>query len=171
MTIAHAMDAVLNPPPKHFHEYDLRYFRRVYLSDTFDGASNPSEGTAFSAILYGTHVIHSRRKDYLNGEGGYSHEEGDTRAFSMWLASRLYLEIVDIARTIYFGGTPASQGVGSKDGDCVYASAGVRMLRRHPQFRVMAKDFGLTLKRLRGRRKGQYRVIVTARHTELARAA
>ena len=125
---------------------DLRFLRRIFLSDTYNGEDAPTDGIRYEAIIYGNQIVCDWSKRYHDCYGMGSKGEGAGVYFTMYEVSQVYLRILRIARCKYFREElPAVDNEG-RAADLIYISKEIlEILQKHPQFKEMIRDFGLEL--------------------------
>jgi hypothetical protein len=130
-------------------EIDLRFFRRIYLADTYNGVGSCTDGVEYSAILYGNKVVHESAiyRDYNN----MRHNQrlpGNELYYQMFEVAQKYLEIPEICRVKYFE-EKLEKYTERDNWDCIFLTPKVlQTLEVHPQYRKIKIDFGLTLKKV-----------------------
>ena len=157
-------DALPDKPAK----IDLRFFRKIYLADTYNGIGSCMDGVEYSAILYGNNIVHQSAiyRDPNNMRHGQRFDDNNELYYKMFEVAQRYLEILTICRTKYFEEKP-EEGAG-KYWDCVSLTAEVlKTLEAHPQYRKISKDFGLELKKVES--CVFYRIECSKRHKTAAR--
>jgi hypothetical protein len=138
--------------PSKPEDVDLRFLRRIRLSDTFDGDSDPVDGLDYAAILYGKQVVWEKYSEYDYGSCIGRTKNGSEMYRGLYFAAQLYLRIQAIGHALYL------REKLRKDEDLLYVNLDdFEVLKNHPQFLEMVQDFGLELKPAG---KGKHRVVV-----------
>jgi hypothetical protein len=123
------------------NQVDLRFLRVISMGDTYDGDDSPFDGVAYRAVLYGNQIAWEQYADYVMGSCEQRSEKGNKFYRSLYHASMLYLKIQEVARELYFRKKP------KKSEDTFYMSTSdLEVLKEHPQYKDMVRDFGLELR-------------------------
>lgn len=128
---------------------DLRFLRRIYLADTYNGVGSCVDGVEYYAILYGNKVVHQSAiyRDRNNVRHRQSFDDNNELYYHMFEVAQRYMKIVEIARMKYFGEAPKESS--DKFWDCLILDEKTfSTLVAHPQYKKVLKDFGLELKKV-----------------------
>ena len=153
--------------PDKFAEIDLRFFRKIYLADTYNGVGSCWDGVEYSAILYGNRVVWQSAiyRDPNNWTHRQPFDGNNELYYKMSDVAQRYLQILAICRTKYF--EEKSEEDAGEYWDCVDLTAEVlKTLETHPQYRKISKDFGLELEKVDS--YGLYRIGCSKRHKTAA---
>lgn len=149
---------------KRLDRIDLRFFRTLYLSDTYDGKHAPAEGYQYRAVLYGNRVVWDLLKYYQDGMKMGRRERGSVFYFRMSRISDAFLKIAESARRQFFRERPR-KGLSveeRKNANLVYISDDdLKILREHPQYQDAVDRLGTKLEPTI--HSGNYRIIATKR--------
>lgn len=141
--------------PSKPEEIDLRFLFMISFGDTYNGSNNPSDGTAYTAVLYGNQIAWDNNKWYWHGSREQGNRSGDELYRRMYHASQLYMKIMEIGRALFFR-DKLKKGV-----DTLFVSADdLVLLEDHPQWKEMLEDFGLRLEPVVGE-ISHFKVVVT----------
>ena len=146
---------------------DLRFFRKIYLADTYNGGGCCLDGVEYSAILYGNRVVWQSAiyRDPNNMRHRQPFDGNNELYYKLFDVAQRYLHILEICRTKYFE-EKLEEGA-DKYWDCVGLTAeALKTLGTHPQYLKILKDFGLELEKVDG--YGLYRIGCSKRHKTAA---
>ena len=127
---------------------DLRFLRKINLSDTWSGDGDCSDGLRYYAILYGNQIVWEWYKWFDDGAGRDSAYTGSEFMSRMFEVSRAYRALAKIVRRMYFREKLSSKlsRQQKREADTVYVSSEtMTILVAHPQFKEFLRDFGLKL--------------------------
>lgn len=141
--------------------YDLRYFRSMTLSDSWDGKTTSSDGWTHTFIFYnGEEVLWSSVLKY-EGQTESRRTKGDKFFYSMLHASRMYISILEDVREQYFRHHHAEKSLSwwSK-------SPEMHILLAHPQYAEMVENFGVVRNSIMREGEEYYTFTATKFHNE-----
>lgn len=144
-------------------DLDLRFFRSIFLSDTYDGRGPCGNGLQYSAVLYGNRIVWEGYKQHDNCSGGPEWEAGSYLYYKMHKVSEIYQELLTVGGRKYYREKPPKMSR-ERRGFCgiFFINAETfALLRSHPQFQELVHTFGLTLTPEGNTKRQQFRIHVS----------
>ncbi len=134
--------------PDRPEDIDLRFLRKIRLSDTYNGVDSCADGVEYSAVLYGNKIVYEYA--IYRDPNNMKHDQrlpGNELYRRMFEVSRAYLDIVEIARAKFF--QEKIQEDADEHWDCVALGENIRTtFATHPQYQQMVEHFGLELEKV-----------------------
>jgi len=148
---------------------DLRFFRRINISDAYNGRDAVYDGVEYSAVLYGNKVV-CEFAVYID-QSFHKHRQPNTGSdlyYRMYKVAEIFQKVLRISRAKYFEGNSLECDDELKKGGrwdyLLIPPDELKMFLKHPQYKEMVKNFGLKLKNKDKKDKLWFQVEVSKRY-------
>lgn len=166
MKIQTVGQVVTSPTSPVFAHLDLRFFRKIELSDTENGHGNPTSGDVYTAILYGKTIIYESTQSFENGEVSAARSSGLLSGPMMFDAAQLFQRVRMVAQAKFHGHDTTHMSEADALWDVVCDDAALALLKTHPQFHEAREIFGIAFQPVTDDETSDRRITVWKHHTK-----